>query len=96
MKNIITMYKWSGSWGPFRIKSECEECDITESVLKKLVEDDKDCVEVEFHDWLPNWYKLFSKYAAWHAPIILINKKLYSQGKEVRLEKIKKFIDSEC
>ena len=95
MKNIITMYKWAGSWGPFRIKSACKECDISQAVLDRLVAEDKDCVEVEYKDWLPNWYSLL-KYGAWHAPIVLINNKLYSQGKEVKLKRIKEFVNSEC
>ncbi|UCC95915.1 MAG: hypothetical protein JSW40_03985 [Candidatus Omnitrophota bacterium] len=77
---IITQYKWAGSWGPFKIKSHCEECDLTTHVLRALIEKEfkgKD-VNFEIKPWLNNvWYCLVRR--AWHPPIIMINGKLFFQ-----------------
>ena len=77
---VITQFKWAGSWGPFKIKSQCEECDLTTHNLRNLVEKEFKGKNVifEIKPWLDNaWYCL--KRGAWHPPIIMINGKLFFQ-----------------
>lgn len=77
---IITQYKWAGSWGPFKIKSRCEECDLTTHHLRALIEKEFKGKNVifEIKPWLDNaWYCLAR--GAWHPPIIMINGKLFFQ-----------------
>ncbi len=77
---IITQYKWAGSWGPFKIKSSCEECDLTTHTLRALVEKEFEGKNVifEIKPWLDNaWYCL--KRGAWHPPIIMINEEMFFQ-----------------
>jgi len=86
MKIKITQYKWEGSWGPFKIKIPCGECNVSEGVIRDVLENDfkdyKDQIYFESKPWLDNWWKIILK-GAWHAPIILINGKLISQGNVV-------------
>ena len=79
-KVIITQYKWAGEWGPFRILSQCQECDLTTSLIKKSYEENfrEKGVVLEIKPWLDNiWYCLTR--GAWHAPIIMINGKFFHQ-----------------
>lgn len=77
---VITQYKWAGSWGPIKIKSHCEECDLTTHNLRALIEKEfkgKNIV-FEIKPWLDNfWYCLMR--GAWHPPIIMVNGKLFFQ-----------------
>ena len=76
----ITQYKWAGSWGPIKITSHCEECDLTTHNLRALVEKEFKGKNVTFEikPWLDNaWYCLVR--GAWHPPIIMINGKLFFQ-----------------
>ncbi|MBF0385470.1 MAG: hypothetical protein HQL27_06320 [Candidatus Omnitrophica bacterium] len=77
---LITQYKWAGSWGPIKIKSHCDECDLTTHNLRALVEKEFKGKNVifEIKPWLDNgWYCLAR--GAWHPPIIMINGKLFFQ-----------------
>jgi len=78
----ITIYKWAGKKGPFRIKSKCEECDIGIPLVKdivKRVDRDRGRVRVEVKPWLDNIFEVLWK-GGWHAPIVMINGKVFSQG----------------
>lgn len=76
----ITQFRWAGKWGPFKVKSECEECEITTQFLKFIMESDfkdKD-VSFELKPWLDNWiYCLIRK--TWHPPIVMVNGKKFHQ-----------------
>lgn len=77
---VITQYKWAGSWGPFTIKSHCEECDLTTHTLRLLMEKELEGKNVVFEikPWLGNaWHCL--KRGAWHPPIIMVNGKMFYQ-----------------
>jgi len=76
----ITQYKWAGKKWFLKIKSTCEECDITTSILKNMMKKefkDKD-VAFETKPWLDNiFYCLWQR--AWHPPIIMVNNKKFYQ-----------------
>ena len=77
----ITLFRWAGSWGPFRIKIPCGECSLTEDVIRDCLEKELGGIEVKFEefDWLSHWWKpLF--HGGWHAPIVLVNDRVVSQG----------------
>lgn len=81
MKVKITQYKWAGEFGPFKIDIPCGECNVTEGVIKDVLEKEfsKEDVSFEIFPWLNNWWKIILK-GGWHAPITLVNGKVISQG----------------
>ncbi|GAM68157.1 glutaredoxin [Vibrio sp. JCM 19236] len=77
----ITLYRWAGSWGPFKVNIPCGECTLTKDILKDTFETELRDVEIEFEvkDWLSHWWEPLKK-GAWHAPILLVEGKVVSQG----------------
>ena len=77
----VTLYRWAGSWGPFKVSIPCGECSLTVDVIKDTFETELAGipVELETHDWLSNWWKPL-KNLGWHAPIVMVEGKLVSQG----------------
>lgn len=75
------MFYWGGEKYGIKIKSDCEECDINTVILREMEKNefaDKP-VEVIIKPWLSNiWTSL--KSGGWHAPVILVNNKVFSQG----------------
>ncbi len=77
----VTLYRWAGSWGPFKVSIPCGECSLTVDVIQDTFENELSGIPVELEtlDWLSNWWKpLLSR--GWHAPIVLVKGKLVSQG----------------
>lgn len=82
MKKVrVTLYKYEGKKWFFRIKDICEECETTEAFLKNLVKTKqfKNKVDLRVYPWLDNIFNLLLK-GGWHAPIVMINNKVFSQG----------------
>lgn len=77
----ITLYKWAGSWGPFKVNIPCGECTLTKDILTDTFANElADIpVELEVKDWLSHWWEPL-KLGAWHAPILLVEGKVVSQG----------------
>ncbi|MBL1293914.1 MAG: hypothetical protein COB61_008580, partial [Thiotrichales bacterium] len=77
----ITVFRWAGAWGPFKVTIPCGECSLTKDVIADTVENELNGVdvEVEMRDWLSEWWKPLLK-GGWHAPIVLVDGKLISQG----------------
>lgn len=77
----ITLYRWAGRWGPFRVKIPCGECALTRDVILDALDNELAAAEVELevHDWLSNWWKPLRK-GGWHAPIVLVEDEIVSQG----------------
>jgi glutaredoxin len=77
----IDCYRRAGRWLCFRIRKRCEACDLTYAVLNQLLNTvfgDKP-VSLRVQPWLDNWWRIIGR-GAWHAPIVLINGRLFSQG----------------
>lgn len=91
---IVTLYRWAGKKGFFKIKNECGECDITLALLKRIVENDFKGIPIklEIKPWLNHVGEALLR-GGWHAPIVLINKKLFSQGAVPDLSRLKKAIE---
>ncbi|MGR5251758.1 glutaredoxin family protein [Vibrio astriarenae] len=77
----ITLYRWAGSWGPFKVSIPCGECTLTKDILQDTFETELDGIpiELEVRDWLSHWWEPL-KAGGWHAPIIMVEGKIISQG----------------
>lgn len=77
----ITVFRWAGAWGPFTVKIPCGECSLTKDIIQDCIDTDLEgiAVELELRNWLSEWWKPLPK-GGWHAPIVLVNGKLISQG----------------
>ena len=77
----ITVFKWAGSWGPFKIKIPCGECALTRDVIEDCVKSELEGipVDVEIHDWLSEWWRPLVK-GGYHAPIVMVEGRVISQG----------------
>ncbi|MEH6451525.1 MAG: glutaredoxin [Psychromonas sp.] len=77
----ITLYRWGGSWGPFKVKIPCGECTLTKDILLDTFETELEGipVELEVKDWLSHWWEPLKR-GSWHAPILIVEGKVISQG----------------
>ena len=77
----ITIYRWAGRWGPFKVNIPCGECTLTGDIVNDVVEKELAGIPVEVRtlDWLSNWWKPILK-GGWHAPIVLVDGKIIAQG----------------
>lgn len=92
----ITLYRWAGSWGPFKIKVPCGECTLTEDVIRDTLDNELAGIEVtlEERDWLSEWWKPLLK-GGWHAPIVMVNGRIVSQGEVLNRGLLTQFITQE-
>ena len=77
----ITVFRWAGAWGPFKVSIPCGECALTKDIIQDCIDTDLAGIQVELdmRDWLTEWWKPLPK-GGWHAPIVLVNGKIVSQG----------------
>ncbi len=77
----VTLYRWAGSWGPFKVNIPCGECTLTKDILQDTFETELVGIPIHFEvkDWLSCWWQPL-KLGAWHAPIIVVEDKVISQG----------------
>ncbi|WP_428774143.1 glutaredoxin [Vibrio sp.] len=77
----VTLYRWAGAWGPFKIKIPCGECTLTKDILHDTFANELADIpiELEVKDWLSHWWQPLPK-GAWHAPIVMVEDKVVSQG----------------
>jgi len=77
----VSLYRWAGKWGPFKVSIPCGECSLTVDVIQDTFETELQGipVELETHDWLSNWWKPLPR-GGWHAPIVMVEGTLVSQG----------------
>lgn len=77
----LILYRWAGSWGPFKVKIPCGECALTVDVIKDTLETELEGIPVNFiiREWLSEWWKPLMK-GGWHAPIVIVGDKIVSQG----------------
>lgn len=77
----VALYRWAGKFGPFEVKIPCGECTLTKDILKDAFENELSDIDIVFEvkDWLSNWWEPLFK-GGWHAPIVMVNGKIISQG----------------
>jgi len=78
----VTVYRWGGEWGPFRVSIPCGECSLTADVITDTFEHELAGIPVglETLDWLSHWWQPLAK-GGWHAPIVMVEGRVISQGK---------------
>jgi predicted methyltransferase len=76
----IILYKWAGKLGPFKIKTNCEDCNLTKSIIDDMMQKEFKGKNVSFEikPWLDNFFYCLFRFT-WHAPIIMINGKKFHQ-----------------
>lgn len=77
----VILYRWGGSWGPFKVNIPCGECSLTVDVISDtFINELADIpVELETHEWLSQWWRPL-KVGGWHAPIVIVGGRVVSQG----------------
>ena len=77
----VTLYRWAGSLGPFRITSECVECDFAVAAIRNLMTAHPEWpVEFEIKPWLDYAWEALRR-GGWHAPVVVVNGRLAVQGR---------------
>ncbi len=90
----ITLYRWAGSLGPFRITSECVECDFAVAVIRDVLSAHPDWpAEFEIKPWLNHIWQALS-YGGWHAPVLIIDNRLVTQGRVPLYRRVEAAIQS--
>lgn len=89
----IIMYYWGGKKFGIKIKKPCAECDINHGILDdmKQKEFNGQSVNVVLKPWLTHFWESLV-YGGWHAPIIIVNGKLFSQGIIIDRKKLVGFV----
>ena len=83
----ITVFRYAGQKWFLRIRNECAECDLTVGQVKRWLSAHPDWpVRLAIKPWLNHlWESL--RHGGWHAPVVVINGKLLTQGRvPTRLE----------
>lgn len=77
----VTLFRWAGAWGPFKVKIPCGECALTVDVTKDTFKNELADIptELDVREWLTEWWKPLLK-GGWHAPIVMVEGKVISQG----------------
>lgn len=67
--------------GPFKVNIPCGECTLTKDILLDTFKNElaEVPVELEVKDWLSHWWEPL-KHGAWHAPIVILEGQVVSQG----------------
>ncbi|GMU39852.1 MAG: hypothetical protein AMXMBFR23_07180 [Chloroflexota bacterium] len=76
---VVTVYPITGKQLFFRVpESWCRECDLTIRAVERVIEG-RDDIELRIKPW---WNHLFDalRRGGWHAPVVTINGKVFSQG----------------
>jgi glutaredoxin len=91
----LVLYRYAGKFLFFRIKERCRECDIAYVVLQQLMTERfyEKPVSLRFVPWLDNWWRVIWR-GGWHAPILTVNKRIFSQGVVPDIHKLLRRISS--
>lgn len=80
----ITVFRWAGRWGPFKVKIPCGECALTLDVIADTLANELAGVPVKLdvRAWLSEWWKPLRLFPlkGWHAPIVLVDGAIVSEG----------------
>ena len=59
----ITVFRWAGAWGPFKVNIPCGECSLTRDIIHDCMETDLAGIDVtlDLRDWLSEWWKPLPK-----------------------------------
>ncbi len=76
----ITEYVWAGQKFGIKIKTHCQDCDLTSARIRSMIEKEfkEEDVVFETKPWLDNFFYCLFR-LCWHAPIIMVNGKKFYQ-----------------
>lgn len=82
----ITVFRWAGKWGPFKVKIPCGECALTKDVIQDTLDNELAGIpaDVDMREWLSEWWKPLVR-GGWHAPIVMVEGRIVSQGHALNL-----------
>ncbi|MGE3961753.1 MAG: glutaredoxin family protein [Dehalococcoidia bacterium] len=89
---VVTVYPITGRQLFFRVpESWCRECDLTIRAVEHAIEGRQDVV-LRIKPW---WNHLFDalRRGGWHAPVVTINGKVFSQGVVPELQQLRQALD---
>lgn len=77
----VTLYRWAGEWGPFKVRIPCGECSLTRDVITDTIATELAGIPVELdvREWLTEWWRPLQR-GGWHAPIVMVEDRVVSQG----------------
>ena len=77
----VTVYKFTGWQGLFKIpESWCRECDMLVRATERAIESSEHHVDFQIKPWFLWFWKPLFQFRAWHAPILVVENRLVSQG----------------
>jgi hypothetical protein len=93
----VTVYPITGpQFGPIRIPHRfCEECNLTIGLVRRLIaESGREDIEVVIKPWLRHAVDALRR-GGWHAPVVTIDGKVYSQGVVPEPEELRRRLTGE-
>ena len=77
----VTVYRWAGQWGPFKVSIPCGDCSLTGDVIADTFDNELEGIPVALDtlDWLSHWWRPLPR-GGWHAPIVMVEGRVVSQG----------------
>lgn len=78
---LITLFRWAGAWGPFRVTVPCGECSLSKDVILDTMTRELAGipVDLDIREWLSEWWKPLLR-GGWHAPIVMVAGRVIAQG----------------
>ncbi|MCF7981528.1 MAG: glutaredoxin [Pseudomonadales bacterium] len=78
----LTLYRWAGAWGPFKVNIPCGECSLTQDIIRDTIANELSGIDIQLdiRDWLSEWWVPLRK-GGWHAPIVMLEGRVISQGR---------------
>ena len=86
----VVVYPITGRQFPFLSIPHgwCEECELTARAVRKVADDLDGRVDVEVKPWLRHAFDALSR-GGWHAPVVTIDGRVFSQGVVPDTERLK-------
>ena len=77
----ITVFRWAGAFGPFKVTIPCGECSLTRDVILDTIDKELHGIPVvlDVRDWLSEWWKPLPR-GGLFAPIVMVEGKVIGQG----------------
>ncbi len=78
---VATIYKFTGWQGLFKIpESWCRECDLLVRATERAIEASGQDFALQIRPWFLWFWKPLLSFGAWRAPILVVGRRLVSQG----------------
>lgn len=94
----IVIYRYTGRQWFFRVPSAwCRECDALVAVVEQAIRElgIERAVDLKIRPWWIFWWLPLLAHGAWHAPILVVNGRVFSQGVAPDKETLKAYLARE-